>query len=215
MYYYETGKKNGQLVVFIHGGYTDGSYFIHQKNILSDKHCIFPDMPGYGKSKGLFSYRLSALKIVKLIKKLNGDKKVIIIAHSFGGLIAKRVIEMIPDEIEKVVICSTNLRRDFNFIKYTTKIGYKNTPLKRKWIVIPTQLGAWFSYKKIKKSVGGIKGLFMYAQYDLLVVKQSMENEWRKFIPDSQMEYIEGTGHNFMVTKYELVNKKIKEFLYD
>ena len=214
MYYYETGKKSGQLVVFIHGGYTDGSYFTHQKNILPDKHCVFPDLPGWGKSKGIFTYKKAAKEVIKLIDELSNNEKIIIVAHSFGGIVARKIIERIPEKIEKVVICSTNMRRDFSFIKHTTKVGFKNTPNRRKWIVIPTQLGAWNSYKKIKKSYDNIKGLFMYAKFDLPVVKESMENEWRKLITNSEVVFIDNTGHNFMVTKYEKTNDIIKTFIY-
>lgn len=37
MYYKECGSKEGQLVVFIHGGFTTHESFMKQYNLLPDK----------------------------------------------------------------------------------------------------------------------------------------------------------------------------------
>lgn len=49
MYYKEYGNPDGQLVVFIHGGFTTNESFEQQYHLLPDKRMIFVDLPGCGK----------------------------------------------------------------------------------------------------------------------------------------------------------------------
>lgn len=105
MYYKECGSKNGQLAVFIHGGFTTHESFMHQYNLLPDKRMVFVDLPGCGNSKQEslkgFTFKNAALEVMKLIEKLSPDRKVILIAHSYGGLVVKEILMRIPDKVEK------------------------------------------------------------------------------------------------------------------
>ena len=51
MYYKEYENKEGQLVIFIHGGFTTNESFAQQYQLLPDKRMIFVDLPGCGKSE--------------------------------------------------------------------------------------------------------------------------------------------------------------------
>lgn len=48
MYYKECGSKEGQLVIFIHGGFTTHESFMKQYDLLPNKRMIFVDLPGFG-----------------------------------------------------------------------------------------------------------------------------------------------------------------------
>lgn len=58
---------------------------------------LFVDLPGCGKSekvgKKAFSFESSAMEIIKLIEQLSPKEKVILIAHSYGGLVVKEIIQ--------------------------------------------------------------------------------------------------------------------------
>ena len=68
MYYEEYGNKDGRVVLFIHGGFTTSESFQKQKERLPEYHCIFVDLPGYGKSimdkRYQFDYADSAQKLM-------------------------------------------------------------------------------------------------------------------------------------------------------
>ena len=127
MYYKEYGNKDGQLVVFIHGGFTTNESFAKQYHLLPDKRKIFVDLPGCGKSKCVgtksFSFDDSAVEIIKLIKQLSPERKAVLIAHSYGGLVVKEIIRREPELIDKIVVGSTNVKKSLLFWLYTRKIG--------------------------------------------------------------------------------------------
>ena len=82
MYYKEYGNPDGQLVVFIHGGFTTNESFdlksLHtckENDLLPDKRMIFVDLPGCGKSERVghkaFSFEDSAMEVIQLIEHLS------------------------------------------------------------------------------------------------------------------------------------------------
>lgn len=76
MYYKELGNKDGQLVVFIHGGFTTHESFMKQYTLFPDKRMIFADLPGCGNSKQKhFSFEGAASEVIKLIEKLSPNRK--------------------------------------------------------------------------------------------------------------------------------------------
>lgn len=82
---------------------------------------LFVDLPGYGNSKqdssAGFTFMNAAVGIIELIENLSPHRKVILIAHSYGGLVVKKVLSQIPEKIDKIVVGSTNVRRSPLFCK--------------------------------------------------------------------------------------------------
>lgn len=78
MHYKEYGNPGGQLVVFIHGGFTTNESFEQQYHLLPDKRMIFVDLPGCGKSERVgdkaFSFEDSAMEVIKLIEHLGSTE---------------------------------------------------------------------------------------------------------------------------------------------
>ncbi len=226
MYYEEYGNKDGQLVVFIHGGFTTHESFMKQYNLLLDKRMIFVDLPGCGKSKqkGLdgFSFESAAFEIVKLIEKLSPNNKVILIAHSYGGLVVKEILNRIPNQIDKIVVGSTNVKKSILYWLYTRKIGcyilWKQN--KERYIkegttwkcVCDMQKDAWnkFNLSELKEN-SQIQCLFLYAEYDIKEIQNSMKL-WKERFPSCQLYEIAKSGHNYFFDMPEIVNPLISEF---
>ena len=122
---------NGNIsIVFLHGWVKDcEKYLPLDKYFLEDqKYCIFiPDMPGFGKSEepkenlpagksacpaGRQGWNLdNYVEIIdKFIEKVcwqNSEKltpKIIIIGHSFGGMIAAKYAVKNPEKIKKLIL---------------------------------------------------------------------------------------------------------------
>ena len=223
MYYKEYGNKDGQLVVFIHGGFTTHESFMKQYNLLPDKRMIFVDLPGCGNSRqDEFSFESAALGVIKLIEKLSPGRKVILIAHSYGGLVVKEVLIRIPERIDKIVVGSTNIKKSFLFWLYTRKIGchilWKQN--KERYVregiiwkcVCDMQKDAWYRFNLSKlKSNSQITCLFLYAEHDIKEIRDSMKL-WKEKLPNCKLYEVSKSGHNYFFDMPEIVNPIIYDF---
>lgn len=226
MYYKECGSKDGQLVVFIHGGFTTHESFRKQYNLLPDQRMVFVDLPGCGKSTlestQSFSFEGAAYEIMKLIEKLSPNRKVILIAHSYGGLVVKEILMKIPDRIEKVVIGSTNIQKSLLFWGYTRKIGccilwkqnrerYVREQISWK-CVCDMQRDAWrqFDLSSLKRNAQ-IRCLFLYAEWDIKEIRDSMKL-WKEKFPNCMLYKVPKSGHNYFWDMPEIVNPLIVDF---
>lgn len=187
MYYKECGSKDGQLVVFIHGGFTTHESFMKQYDLLPDKKMIFVDLPGCGNHNqdalNGFSFENAAFEVIKLIEELSPDRKVIMITHSYGGLVVKEILLRIPHRIDKMVVGSTNIQKD-----------------------------AWHKF-----DISGLKGnhqmacLLLYAEHDIKEIQDSMKL-WKEKFPNSKLCEISKSGHNYFFDMPEIVNPIISDF---
>lgn len=226
MYYKECGSKDGQLVVFIHGGFTTHESFMKQYDLLPDKRMIFVDLPGCGNHNqdalNGFSFENAAFEVIKLIEELSPDRKVILIAHSYGGLVVKEILLRIPHRIDKMVVGSTNIQKSLLFWLYTGKIGchilwkqnkerYAREGITWK-CVCDMQKDAWHKF-----DISGLKGdyqiacLFLYAEHDIKEIQDSMKL-WKDKFPNSKLCEISKSGHNYFFDMPEIVNPIISDF---
>ena len=223
MYYIEYGNKDGQLVVFIHGGFTTHESFMKQYNLLPDKRMIFVDLPGCGNSKQSgFSFESAAFEVIKLIERLSTDRKVILIAHSYGGLVVKEVLIRIPNRIDKIVVGSTNIQKSLLFWLYTRKTGchilWKQN--KERYVregitwkcVCDMQKDAWHKFNLSKlKGNSQIACLFLYAEHDIKEIRDSMKL-WKEKLPNCKLYEVAKSGHNYFFDMPEIVNPIISDF---
>lgn len=226
LYYQSYGNPQGQLVLFIHGGFTTSESFQKQYELLKDYHCVFVDLPMHGRSRRdknyHFSFENAADERTALINKLSPQEKVIIISHSYGGLTAKILLAKIPDRIEKAVIGSTNIYKTAFFWLYTRKAGclvlwilnrkrYKKDHISWR-LVCDTQKSAWKNFSLDGMEYFKGKCLLLYAQYDSRIIRQSMYL-WRKYLPDCRLYKMKKVGHNYFYDAPEQVNELIKSFI--
>ena len=223
MYYKECGSKEGQLVVFIHGGFTTHESFMKQYNLLPNKRMIFVDLPSCGNSKqNGFSFESAAFEVIKLIKKLSPDRKVILIAHSYGGLVVKEILIRLPNQIDKIVVGSTNIQKSLLFWLYTRKIGchilWKQN--KERYVregiiwkcVCDMQKDAWHKFNLSKlKGNSQIECLFLYAEHDIKEIRDSMKL-WKEKLPNCKLYEVAKLGHNYFFDMPDIINPIISDF---
>lgn len=227
LYYEEYGNTNAELVLFIHGGFTTCKSYMKQYRLLEDYHCVFVDLPNHGKSdygrKYHFSYDKASDDLIELINRLSPKGKIILVSHSYGGLMTKMLMLKIPEKIEKAIIGSTNMYRTLLFRIYTSKWGclylwpqdrkrYKEDNITWR-LICDTQKDAWKQFQPfaIDKAVK-IPCLLLYAEYDMKIIQKSMLL-WKSYLPDSELLMIENAGHNYFYDAAEQVNPIIKSFI--
>ena len=106
----EAGNREGIPIIFLHGFPEFWYGWKNQMTFFAEKgyRVIIPDQRGYNlssKPSGVKSYRLQHLcgDIVALINKLT-NKKVIIVGHDWGGVVAWRMALDHPQLINHLVI---------------------------------------------------------------------------------------------------------------
>lgn len=112
LYYKESGDINGPLMVFIHGGGVSGWMWDKQVEYFSNYHCIVPDLPEQGSSRGeyLFTIDLSAKQIITLIEQKRNGKPIIVVGFSLGAQVLISMLSMRPDLIDFAIINSALVR---------------------------------------------------------------------------------------------------------
>lgn len=101
-------NANGKAVILFHGKNFGGYYWTSVIRALSEKgyRVIVPDQIGFGKSSKAFihySFHLLARFNKNLLDTL-GIKKVTILGHSMGGMLATRFTLMYPERVEKLLL---------------------------------------------------------------------------------------------------------------
>jgi pimeloyl-ACP methyl ester carboxylesterase len=101
-------KPNGEIVLLLHGKNFNGYYWKDVITALSKEgyRVIVPDQLGWGKSDKPvvhYSFSLLANNTKKLLDTL-GIKRVNVVAHSMGGMLATRFSLMYPAAVSKLVL---------------------------------------------------------------------------------------------------------------
>ena len=112
--YYET-HGSGPPLILLHGGLMSGETFGPVTESLAAGHqVIVPDLQGHGRTADIgrpIDTRLMADDIAALIDLL-GLEKPDLVGYSLGGGVAFFTAVKYPEKIGKLVLVSTNFRRD-------------------------------------------------------------------------------------------------------
>jgi len=101
-------RANGETVILFHGKNFNGYYWKNVIPILTSRgyRVIVPDHIGWGKSDRPnihYSFHQLAENNKKLLDNLN-VKRVIVLGHSMGGMLATRLTLMFPETVEKLIL---------------------------------------------------------------------------------------------------------------
>ena len=101
-------RANDETVILFHGKNFNGYYWKNVIPMLTSRgyRVIVPDQIGWGKSdrpKIHYSFHQLAENNKKLLDNLN-VKRVIVLGHSMGGMLATRFALMFPETVEKLIL---------------------------------------------------------------------------------------------------------------
>jgi pimeloyl-ACP methyl ester carboxylesterase len=129
--------ENGKVIMLLHGKNFNGAYWETTARALSEDgyRVIIPDQVGFGKSSKpaslQFSFQLLASQTKNLLDSL-GIKKLSVLGHSMGGMLASRFALMYPDKIEKLILLNPIGLEDWKLkVPYQTVDELYNTELKQ------------------------------------------------------------------------------------
>ncbi|PHK31011.1 alpha/beta hydrolase [Nostoc linckia z16] len=100
---------NGKTVLLLHGKNFSGMYWEQTaKDLVADGYrVVIPDQVGFGKSSKpnniQYTFQLLAQNTKQVLDAL-GVKKVFVVGHSMGGMLATRFALMYPEMTEKLVL---------------------------------------------------------------------------------------------------------------
>jgi len=148
IYYEVYGEGNGDPVILIHGGLSNGDHFVNQIPVLAENHeVIVMDSRGHGRSsfdETPISYAVMAEDVLGLMDHLSIDKASIV-GWSDGGIIGLEIALTHPDRLDKVVAYGANydptgVRLDigtneyFNaYIARASEEYQQNSPAPERW----------------------------------------------------------------------------------
>lgn len=123
VYVEETGDKNAETIVFIHGGGVAGWMWKMQRQAFGDYHLLIPDLPDHGRSasEGHITIEDAAERVASLIRKRAKDGKAHVVGHSLGGKIAVQLLADHPEAIDRAVVASA-LFRPYPLIGWTANM---------------------------------------------------------------------------------------------
>lgn len=125
---FQTGNKNNQPIVFIHGFPFDHKMWdLQVDNFKKDYHCITYDIRGLGQSaagKGQYTIEEFVDDLFNIIESLNINKPVLC-GLSMGGYIALRAVERNEEIFRALILCDTKSEADNNAGKINRANGIK------------------------------------------------------------------------------------------
>lgn len=100
---------NGKVVMLLHGKNFNGAYWKTTIGALSKQgyRVIVPDQIGFGKSSKPIGYQFTFQQLAQNTKAVLdqlGIKKIDLVGHSMGGMIAARLSLMCPELVDKLVL---------------------------------------------------------------------------------------------------------------
>jgi pimeloyl-ACP methyl ester carboxylesterase len=111
IYYEVYGEGNGDPVILIHGGLSNGDHFVNQIPVLAENHeVVVMDSRGHGRSSfddTPISYAVMAQDVLGLMDHLEIDQASIV-GWSDGGIIGLEIALTHPDRLNKVVAYGAN-----------------------------------------------------------------------------------------------------------
>lgn len=113
LYVEEFGDRAAPSVVFLHGGGLSGRMWRPQVDLLSDYHCIVPDLPEQGRSAHVEPFALddAARRVERLIEERcssDGARgRTHVVGLSLGGAVALTVLRRRPELVCSVVVSGT------------------------------------------------------------------------------------------------------------
>ncbi|MDR2624135.1 MAG: alpha/beta hydrolase [Methanobrevibacter sp.] len=114
LYYIEEGRKNKEVILFIHSNLLGSWIWEKQRKQFNNYHCIYLDLIEHGKTQ--IDMNFSIKNCVELIKNLITNdlkgKKVHLVGIAIGGVIIVDLLYKYPNIIETAIISGVNVKNE-------------------------------------------------------------------------------------------------------
>ncbi len=109
LYIKETGSRNADTIIFLHGSAMAGWVWDGSSKLFNDYHCIIPDLPEHGKSIDVnpFTINKSAKMIADIINDHTNNGKAHLVGTSLGAQIVIRILCETPELVDNAAISGT------------------------------------------------------------------------------------------------------------
>ncbi|WP_339658154.1 alpha/beta hydrolase [Flavobacterium frigidarium] len=143
---------NGKSVLLLHGKNFNGAYWKTTIDALTKKgfRVVVPDQIGFGKSDKPDNFQYTFQQLAENTKQILdtlGIKKIAVLGHSMGGMVATRFALMYPETTEKLIL--------------ENPIGLEDWKLK-----VPYQKVDWWYKNELTQSYDRIKKYQLDSYYD-------------------------------------------------
>lgn len=200
--HYETLGNGTHPVICLHGyGETTESFKFLESNLPSSVRLIAIDLPFHGSTDWKEGLNFYITDLIDIIEKIFKELKIIepkfsLIAYSMGGRVALRLIQQIPERIEKVVLLAPDgIKLNFWY-----------------WLATQTYLGNRFFGLTMKKP-GWFLG-FLQGLHSMKLVNPSIHKFVRYYIHDDQVRqelYERWTGFRKIRPDHAKLKSAIRE----
>src|SRR5688572_23855291 len=97
--------KGTNTVVVIHGAWSSANDWNHVAGHLTSagSNVITVNLPGHGRDETPLSSISLQLYVYEVLKAIGDETDITLVSHSFGGVVASEVAELIAPQIKKVV----------------------------------------------------------------------------------------------------------------
>lgn len=126
-------NENGKTVVLLHGKNFNGAYWKTTIEALTKEgyRVVVPDQIGFGKSSKPLGYQFTFQQLAANTKEILNKlqiRKIYLLGHSMGGMIATRFALMYPETVEKLILENPIGLEDWKLVVPYTTIdeNYKN-----------------------------------------------------------------------------------------
>ena len=227
-------KGSGKKLIFICGAWTSFRVYFHFLNQLSKNfEVIVPVMPGMGKSQSLGrenSFNLYC-RIVEDFAKAEKEK-LVIIGHSLGGSVAKKVVADNPEMFSKLILINSAGMPFKNYL-FDSLRGWTHSAIEyivsnRSGKVIPWDVYNMLIFRfreavrvfRILKKVD-LREVYSKIKIPVLLIAGKNDKyilpensiEMNSLLTNSKLELIKNAGHNFLCYKPEMCMEIINNFI--
>lgn len=114
LYLKETGPRNAETIIFLHGNAMAGWIWDGQIKEFDDYHCIVPDLPEHGRSINIkpFTINKSAEMISEIIRNHTSKGKAHLVGISVGAQIIIQILSKNPELVDHAIISGTLIQRN-------------------------------------------------------------------------------------------------------
>jgi pimeloyl-ACP methyl ester carboxylesterase len=98
-------SKGTNTVVVIHGAWSSAGDWNHAVGHLTSAggNVITVNLPGHGSDETPVSSISLQLYVFEVLKAIGGETDITLVGHSFGGIVASEVAELIAPQIKKII----------------------------------------------------------------------------------------------------------------